>query len=223
ERYTYCAGAVCESDSDCAQGYVCELGSFGTSGSTGTSGGGGAFCGDGLCDAAEDATSCALDCQQTCSLYTQLCNEDSECPSGYYCDLSQGVSSVTVTSGSGGDVYEQWDGACMLNGTSGGSGGAGGGSGGGETDAGSSETSDSSSTTVGATATSGGGGASSGSDGNAVSGSTGGNDHDHGHGPKNPWHDWRGCTLSGATAPDGSLPLALTFLLGFMVQRRRRH
>ncbi len=170
QRFTYCVGATCSDDSDCAAGYLCEVGS-GSNGGSGTTGGGigggSSVCGDGFCDqsAGENPTSCADDCQQTCSLYYQLCNGDEECPSGYYCDLSQSVSTVGTSNSSGGEVYEQYDGACMLNGTSGGSGGAQGSGGSGGLDGGdgadgvavASATSGSSTTGVNGSATSSGG------------------------------------------------------------------
>src|SRR6187455_2314219 len=62
-RYTYCAGAVCEANSDCAEGYQCQAG--GSNSSSGSSGG--SVCGDGLCDVSETDncdSDCATKCQQ---------------------------------------------------------------------------------------------------------------------------------------------------------------
>src|SRR5688572_11288462 len=86
ERYSYCAGATCEADSDCAEGYQCQAGGGNTSGSPG---GWEPVCGDGLCDASE-IESCESDCVSICQQVFDTCETDADCDEGYFCSFDQG-------------------------------------------------------------------------------------------------------------------------------------
>ncbi len=134
---TYCDGAVCESDVDCADGWECKwagTSDAGTTAGTGTTGGGG-WCGDDTCDADESLDTCPKDCDpnRTCQVALRLCNDDADCAAGFYCDDERsGVSAAT--SSDGGIVT--YDGFCELLGQgSGGTGGAGSGGMGGAAEA----------------------------------------------------------------------------------------
>lgn len=239
ERYTYCAGAVCDSDADCAPNYTCQGGgSNAASVSSGTTSGTGGFCGDGSCDPAEsDEQSCASDCSMSCQRLYLPCNADAECPSGYYCDRSQPGGSVGVTSSSGGEVYEWYEGTCSVVGTTGGSGGgAGAGGAGGSggavgSDAGSTDSSPSNSTGAPSDTTTGGDSAAvsgNGSDGTSSTGAggTSGTGHDHGDG----WHHWPprwsrprgGCSVGGAAEREAPFLWVISAVVAWAFGRRRR-
>lgn len=252
ERYTYCAGAVCEASADCAEGYQCQAGG-GNSGSSG--GSSGSVCGDGLCDASE-TDSCASDCVSKCQQVYDTCETDADCAEDSFCDFSQGVSSSAVTTTAGEPIYE-WLGVCAPNGTtgdtSGGTTGAAGEDGGESDDSSGAQSSItggfnsiSSSVTTGAAtdgnANSGNGGPGSG--GSAGGGNSGGSGHGghgngngnghHGNGNGNGngwgwggWQDWgkpgHGCSVGSTTAPGGAGAMLVMLAAALgWVAKRRR-
>lgn len=128
-----CVPGPCESHDDCAEGYECgpSMAADGTTGSTAvgtTSAGSTIVCGNGVCADAETVDNCPQDCgpDRRCQPANNMCNDDSECARGYYCDTSRGGSAVGAVSSDGGYVYESYDGYCTAESTTGGEGGTGG-------------------------------------------------------------------------------------------------
>lgn len=213
---SYCVGASCETDTECAEDYSCQP--AGGVYATTTTGGDQPLCGDRECDVSENADTCSMDCstERTCQI--KRCETDADCDEGFYCDLKGGVSVASVSGvgggpGSGGTI-ELYQSQCLPS-----DGGSGGGA---STDAGDSNTSatdgdPNTSGVTGGTATASGnvtGGSASGSGGSHA----GGNGH-HWPWPRGPHRP--GCSVA-ATPAGGALPLAGLFGLIAWAQIRRR-
>lgn len=96
---SYCVGASCDADSDCAEDYSCQR--EGSIYSTTTTGSDVPVCGDYQCDESESEESCLNDCNTETTCQMARCKTDADCSEGYYCDPKGGsaVSSATTSGG----------------------------------------------------------------------------------------------------------------------------
>lgn len=195
---SFCEGASCESDSECAEGYSCQP-KYGIY-STTTTGSDGPLCGDRTCEEGEEA--CDTDCSTELTCQVTRCETDADCGEGLYCDPKGGSAVAGVSGSSGGasgGTIELYQSDCVPLPTD----GAGG-----------------NSTVVGGVGTVGG----SGLGGSHSHGNGNGNGNGSGHGPPWPYGPHRGCALAAAPVSGSPLLAALAGLFACgLVQRRRRN